>query len=102
MEEVGVLAVHAVEEHHPRQTSLVGVGPSILSAHLHAGGGADDDEGGVGGAHAALHLTHEVGIAGRVQDIELGAVPFAGEDGEVHADVAPDLVRVVVGGGCAV
>ncbi len=102
LEEVGVLAVHAVDEDQAGEVALVGEGPGVLGADLDAGGGADDDEGGVGGAQARLHLPHEVGVAGRVDDVELLPLPLAGEEGEVDADLALVLVGVEVGDGGAV
>ena len=46
-------------------------GPGAAGVHLDAGVGVDRDERGLDGAQGADHLADEVGIAGRVEKIEV-------------------------------
>ncbi len=76
---IGVLAVHLVDEDEPWQTGLLAVAPDLLRADLHAGGGADDDDGPFADAQGGPGLADEIGIAGGVEDIELMIPPLAGQ-----------------------
>ena len=77
--ELGVLAIEAVDQDHAGQAALLGDLPDAVGAHLGPGDGIDDDEGEVGGAHTANHLGDEVGVAGGVDEVDLGATPLDGE-----------------------
>ena len=54
------------------------------------------------GAEAALHLAHEVHVAGRVDDVDLVVFPLEGEQRDVQAELALMLVGVPVADGRAV
>src|SRR5262249_13666989 len=100
--EGGVLAVHAVDHDHARQLALVHVHPGVLGADLDTGGGVDQQQGGIGGAQTGLLLAPQVNVAGGVEQVDLGALPFHRDDGQGDGGVALDLVGVVVGDGVAV
>ena len=99
--EVGVLAVHLVDEDHARDTALLGQPPGLLGADLDAGRGVDDDDGRVGHAQGGLHVADEVGVAGRVDDVDLGVPPLDGGHAGADGDAPLDLVRVEIGDGVA-
>ena len=94
--EVRVLPVEAVDEDGAGKAALLGDLPDAVGADLGPGDGIDDDEGEVRGANAADDLGDEVGIPGGVDEVDLGAVPLNGEDGEVEAELAAMLILVVV------
>jgi hypothetical protein len=71
--------------------------PGQLRPHLHAGDRADHHHGRVGGRGGAIGVTDEVGIAGRVDDVERVPLPLRRQQRGVDADLALRLVRVEVG-----
>ena len=99
---VRVLAVHTVDEDDARQPGAVGVRPRHLGADLHTGDGIDNDDADVGGADAALHFADEIGVAGRVDDVDFVVSPLAWDEREAEADFAFDFVGLEVGGGGAI
>ena len=97
-EEVGVLAVHLVDDHDRVQLALVGAGPDALRTHRHARHGGHDHKGAVRGGHGAADLTDEVGVPGRVDEVEQVLAPGHGVDGGVDRDLAPLLLGRRIGG----
>ena len=59
--------------------------------------GGDDEQGRVRGAQAGPQLADEVGVAGGVEQVDLDAVPFDGDQGELHRALLPVLDLVEVG-----
>ena len=100
--EVGVVAIEVVDENHAWQPVLAGKPPRLLGADLHAGGRVDHDDRAIDHPHGGDHVAAEIGIAGGVDDVDFGAAPFDGSDGEADRVVALDLVGVEVEDGVAV
>ena len=93
---VRVLAVHLVDEDQARQPARVGELPDLLGADLDAGGGIDHHDGRVDRGERLDHIGLEVGVAGRVDDRDAGALVLDRADGEVDALPALLLVGVPV------
>ena len=65
--------------------------------HFDAVDAVDDDERGIGGAQRALGVEDEGGKAGRVDQIDLGAIPFDISEAAVNRSFAGNLILVVIG-----
>ena len=59
--------------------------------------GVKDDDAPVEDAQRTLHLGGKVDVAGRVDQVDLVAVPFAGDGGGLDGDAALALLRHIVG-----
>ncbi len=85
--EVGPLAVELVDDDDPGHPELRGGPPGVLGLRLHTVGGADDDHGQVDVGQRGHHLAGEVGVPGRVEQVDLDPVDReggqAGRDGEL-------------------
>ncbi len=77
-EEVGPDAVHLVDVGDARDAVLVGLAPDGLGLRLDAADRAEEGDGAVEHAEAALDLDGEVHVPGRVDDVDLRVAP---EDG---------------------
>jgi hypothetical protein len=82
--------------------SLLGDAPGAVGAHFRARDGIHHNEGQVGGVCSANHLGDEVGIAGRVDQIDLPALPLHRDDGEVETELPFVFVFVVIADGVLV
>ncbi len=69
--EIDVLGVHLGDDDHPTQARLAGFLEHPASVHFDAGVGVDADGGGFDGPHRADRLADEIGIARRVDQIEM-------------------------------
>ena len=82
----GVGAVDLVDDHDRLQPALQGLGEHETRLRHRAFGGIDQHQGPVGHAQHALHLAAEVGVAGRVDDVDLHAAvgdgDVLGQDGD--------------------
>src|SRR5438477_72367 len=96
-EEIGTLAVQAVDDDGARQLVLGGELPHLLRLHLHAGHGIDDDERGVDDAQTRARVGDEVPVARDVDEVDAMALPVAVRHGRVDRDLSLDLVGVEVG-----
>ncbi len=65
-------------------------------------GGGDDEDGRVGGVQGGAQVRGEVGVAGRVDQVDLDALPFEREQGELDGALLLVLDLLVVGDGGAV
>ena len=74
--EVGPLTVELVDEHHARDAERGAPAPHDLGLHLDALDGAHDEDGQVGDAQRRLDVADEVGVAGRVDEVDLVAGPL--------------------------
>ena len=94
--EIGVLAVHLVDEERARQLLVGGVLPDLFRLDLDAGRRRDHDECAVSGAQSTLDIAHKVGIARRIDEIQFIVTPFAG--GQLHIDghAALRLFRLMI------
>ena len=94
---VGADAVHLVDEADARHGETVGLSPDRFGLRLDAGDGVKDDDAPVEDAQRTLHLGGKVDVAGRVDQVDLVAVPFAGDGGGLDGDAALALLRHIVG-----
>ena len=94
--EVGMLLVHEGDKKHPRNTTLRGEVPYLFGSNLDAGGGTEHDERRIGCVYARLRITHEVEIAGRIDEVDLRIPPHGVGQTEVDRVLPFDFVRGVV------
>ena len=85
-EEVGALAVEHVDEDDAREPELLGARPDAARVHLDAHDAADDDERALDDPQRAGRVGLEAGVAGRVDHVDLAALPLEVADrrGERH------------------
>ena len=84
--EVGAHAVHLVDECDARHVVAVGLAPDRLGLRLNAAHRAEDAHRAVEDAERALDLHREVDVAGSVDDVDVVAVPLAGDRGGLDRD----------------
>ena len=94
--EVGVLAVHLVDEESARQLGFLCITPCLLRLDFDARGRRNHDEGAVGRRQGILDLADEVRIARRVDEIDLIVTPFAGGELQVNRHAAALFLRLTV------
>ena len=79
-------AVDLVDDDHGGELGFEGLGENVAGLRQRAFGGVDQQEDAVDHLEGALHLTAEVGVAGRVDDVDLVVVVVErgvlGEDGD--------------------
>ena len=68
------LAVELVDEDRARDAALLGELPRDLGLHLDAFDRGDDEQREVGGVQRGRDVADEVGVAGRVEEVDLVAV----------------------------
>ncbi len=95
--EVGVLAVHLVDEEHARQADALGVVPDLLCPDLDAGCRVDHDDRRVDDAHRGTDVTAEVRVVGRIDDVDLAVVVLDGDDAVGEGKMPLDLFGIRVG-----
>ena len=69
---------------------------------LDAAGRVHHDDRSVQHPHRRRDIAGEIGVAGRVEDVDLGVVPFEGRDPQVDRHMALLLIWIVVADGVAV
>ena len=74
----------------------------LLRAHLYAGGRRYEHHGPVGNSQPGYDLAEEVGVARRVDYVDLVVAPDAGHQRQLSAAASLDLLRLVVGGCVAI
>ena len=79
--EIGTLAVEHVHEEHTRETSFLGTVPVPGRLHLDAHDGAQDEYRPFDDAQRGDRIALEAGVAGRVDQVDLPALPFEVLDG---------------------
>ena len=94
--EVGVLAVHLVDEEGTRQLGFLCIAPCLLRLDFDARGRRDHDEGTVGRRQGILDLADEVRVARRVDEIDLIVTPFAGSELQVDRHATALFLRLTV------
>ncbi len=87
-EEVGADAVHLVDVADARDAVLVGLAPDGLGLRLDAAHRAEQGDGAVEHAQAALDLDGEVHVPGRVYDVDAHVAPVAGRRRRGDGDAA--------------
>ena len=100
--EIGVLAIHLVDDEAAHDAVLCGERPRFFRADGHAGNGADDDGRAFAYAHRAHHFADEIEVAGHVDEVDLLALPFDGRNGGGNGNAAAGFFGVKVGDGVAV
>ena len=96
------VAIDPVDHDDAREVVLLRVGPDLLGLHLDSGHRVDHHQGRVGHAQGRARLGQEVGVAGGVEEIDLGLSPLPVGEAGLQADLPLDLVGVEIGGGGAV
>ena len=82
--------------------AVVGDAPRNLGLHLDAFDRGHDEDGEVGDAQRGGDVADEVGVARRVDDVDLVALVLERGDRQRHRDAAAGLFGVEVGDGVAV
>jgi hypothetical protein len=90
--EIGVLPIHLADNREAGELQLVTALPHDLGAHLHAGHGIHQDKSAVRDTQRRDHLSDEVGIARRIEQIDLVILVFTGEERRRERELAPDLL----------
>ena len=96
------LAVELVDEDRARDAALLGELPRDLGLHLDAFDRGDDEQREVGGLERGGDVADEVGVAGRVEQVDLVAVELERRERERHRDPAALLLGIEVADGRAV
>ena len=96
------LAVELVDEDRAREAALLGELPRDLGLHLDAFDRGHDEQREVGGLDRGGDVADEVGVAGRVEHVDLVVVELERRERERHRDVAALLFGVEVADGRAV
>ena len=97
--EVGVLAIHLVDDDHAGGVGLVAHGPGLFRTDIQAGDGAHGDDGALAHGQRAGLLAGEVKVAGDIDQVDLGFLPLQRSHGGADGNAALGLFRIVVGGG---
>ena len=96
LRETRALAVELRDHDHARQAVLVGGLPERLGLELDAGGGADDEERGVGDPAGRPAVAEKHGKPGGVEEIDLPLRRLDARETGVERELAGDLVRVEI------
>jgi hypothetical protein len=99
--EVGPLAVEHVHGDHARQPQVLGAFPEPAGLHLDAHHAADRENRALDHPQRRDRVAQKAGVAGRVDDVDLPAVPLERGDRRCERHLAPLLVLVPVAGGRA-
>ena len=94
--EVGVLAVDMVDEHGARQTHVLRLAPQLGGHDLRACHGVHHEQRHLGRLHGGQRVADEVGVAGRIKQVNLVVLVRNGGNGGADGEFAPDLLIVVV------
>ena len=97
-----MLAIHGVDEDGPRDGVLGGIGHGLLRADGQTRDRAHHDERRIHDAQGAHHLADEVEVAGNIDEIDLGILPFDRGDGGADGELALDFLGVVIRNGAAI
>ena len=74
----GILAVHLIDDHNRLQPARQGLGQHEFRLRQRAFGGVAQNNGAIHHGQNALNLTAEIGVAGRVHNVDLHTLPFHG------------------------
>ena len=94
--------VELVDEERPREPEIARHPPHDLGLHLDALDRRHHEDGQVGGAERGGDVGDEVGVARRVEHVDLDALVLEGGDAERRGDPPPGLLGVEIGDGAAV
>ena len=96
-EEVGALAVEHVHEDDAREPELLGAVPHARRVHLDAHHAGDDDERAFDDAQRGDRVGLEAGVARRVDQVDLAALPLAVAERRGERHLPAVLVLLPVG-----
>jgi hypothetical protein len=96
---VGAVEVELVDEHHAGQAEVGGQLPDRLGLCLHPVDRAHDEHREVDHTQRGHDIAHEVGVAGRVDEVDAMAVPIERRHREPERHEATLLLGVVVAHG---
>ena len=96
---VRMLFIHHGNKKDPGDSPGLAVLPDAFSAHLYAGGGADDNDGGVRHPHRRNSLPSEIEISRRVEQIDLRIQVLGKRRRHLNRDVVGMLLRRMHGEG---
>ena len=74
----GILAVHLIDDHNRLQPARQGLGQHEFRLRQRTFGGVAQNNGAIHHGQNALNLTAEIGVAGRVHNVDLHTLPFHG------------------------
>ena len=98
-EEICALAVEHVHEHDPRKPEVGRALPEPRRAHLDPHHAAGDEERALDDPQRGDRVALEPGVAGRVDEVDLAALPLGMAEGCLERHLALALVVVPVGHG---
>ncbi len=76
---------------------FAGIVPHLLGTHLHTAHRVENDHSAVGHVNGTDHLADKIHVAGRVQHVQLVALPLAGDQRRVDGHLAAAFLFVPVG-----
>ena len=100
--EVGVLAIDVVDEYRARKAHPLGLAPQLRGHDLRPGHGIDDEERHFSGLHGGQRVADEIGMARRVEQVDLVIMIRNGRDGRPQRELAANFLLVVIEVGLAV
>ena len=100
--EAGILAVQLGDVNDGGQVTRLGESPHLARSDLHAGLARDDEDSRVRDADAGHDLAPEVGVARRVDDVDLVPAPGRVQNRGVDAGASALFLRLEVRRSCAV
>ena len=100
-EEVGALAIEHVHDHDTGDVPVLAAVPGSPRADLDAHHAADDDELALDDAERGDRVALEAGVAGRVDQVDLAALPLTMAERGGQGHLPPVLVLIPVGDGRA-
>ena len=105
--EAGQFAIHPVDDEGAGDIVFGGEIPDFFGDHLHAGGGVDENQRGIGGDQRGFGFVDEGAVARSVEQIDFdfiggaGGLPFGEGDGGLNGNFSGDFFFVPVGDGGA-
>ena len=94
--------VHLIDEDDAGNICFFGKAPDALRDGLDAALGVDNDDCGFDGKECGAGFVREHVEAGRIDEVDFGALPFGKRDGVLHGNGTGYFFFVVGGGGGAV
>ena len=93
----GALLVELVDENHPWYPILLCNPPGVFRLHFNPVDRVNHEHGEIGHTHRGVHVSYEVGVARRVDQVDLVPAPLEGGKCETEGHAASMLFGVEVG-----